>query len=414
MKLLTFLLTAVLGIPPYGHALEMLREDPDRAGVNLHVYEFHPEQDTPAPRGYKPVYLFHYGRHGSRNETSDRYYKRIQDILEKAQQGGFLSEDGERLLDQSRQMSKAYRNSPGRLTRRGEQEHRELARRIYKRYKPVFAKGRKVRAESSIVPRCIVSMGAFTGQLSKLQPGLEMTLDADDSVYSYISNSSSKEHTEAAHKIADSLIRLTDIDTVQIYRRLFTDPAKGKALAPDADRFQYWIWRNAKAAKACDIDGSPYEFLTEGVIYKWWQESLISIYLRHCNSVEFGAQRRERSVPLVRAMFDHAEDALEQEDVAADLFFGHDYPLLSLACWLRLEGVGATLTQDEIVQKWSDPTNIPLASNMQMILYRSKKKDAPLLVKFVYNGRERAVEGLTPVSGPYYKWEDVQQLRPAE
>ena len=49
---------------------EMLREDPNRAGVNTHIYEFIDEVYTPAPKGYKPVYLSHYGRHGSRCDSN--------------------------------------------------------------------------------------------------------------------------------------------------------------------------------------------------------------------------------------------------------------------------------------------------------------------------------------------------------
>ena len=53
MSLLVFLLTATMLPGPQ----EMLREDPNRAGVNTHIYEFIDEVYTPAPKGYKPVYL---------------------------------------------------------------------------------------------------------------------------------------------------------------------------------------------------------------------------------------------------------------------------------------------------------------------------------------------------------------------
>lgn len=49
---------------------------------------------------------------------------------------------------------------------------------------------------------------------------------------------------------------------------------------------------------------------------------------------------------------------------------------------------------------------------MQMVFYKSRKKEAPILVKFVYNGRERKVRGLEPVGEVYYKWEDLSRFRP--
>ena len=51
----SLLLIALLQLQP----IQMLREDPDRAGVNTHPYEFREVQTTPAPQGYTPVYISH-------------------------------------------------------------------------------------------------------------------------------------------------------------------------------------------------------------------------------------------------------------------------------------------------------------------------------------------------------------------
>ena len=51
-------------------ALSLLRENPDRAANNMHSYEFCEIHDTPAPKGFKPFYITHYGRHGSRYEQN--------------------------------------------------------------------------------------------------------------------------------------------------------------------------------------------------------------------------------------------------------------------------------------------------------------------------------------------------------
>lgn len=50
---------------PYIEA--QLQQKRARAATNTHSYEFLPTHDTPAPKGYKPVYISHYGRHGSRS-----------------------------------------------------------------------------------------------------------------------------------------------------------------------------------------------------------------------------------------------------------------------------------------------------------------------------------------------------------
>ena len=97
----------------------MLREDPNRAGVNTHIYEFIDAVCTPAPKGYKPVYLSHYGRHGSRNDSDQTGYDYVVEILKQAQAEGILTEDGAALLDEARKVLKEWDGCPGHLTERG-------------------------------------------------------------------------------------------------------------------------------------------------------------------------------------------------------------------------------------------------------------------------------------------------------
>ena len=155
-----------------------------------------------------------------------------------------------------------------------------------------------------------------------------------------------------------------------------------------------------------------YRFLPEDVIYKSWDVTNRHFYIRHSRSVEFWEDRKKQTVPLIEKLFLFADDAIASGEVSADLLFGHDYPLLAIAAWFGLEGVGERLSYDEIPEKWYDPTNIPLASNMQMVFFKSRKKGAPILVKFVYNGRERRVDGLEPVGDVFYKWDDLSRFRP--
>ena len=49
-----------------------------------------------------------------------------------------------------------------------------------------------------------------------------------------------------------------------------------------------------------------------------------------------------------------------------------------------------------------------MASNLQMVFYRSKKGD--VLVKLLYNEQETTLEGLDPAVGPYYRWSDLREF----
>ena len=51
---------------------------------------------TPAPEGYEPFYISHYGRHGSRYMTSDKVYRRLRKQLDSARTLGILTPYGKR------------------------------------------------------------------------------------------------------------------------------------------------------------------------------------------------------------------------------------------------------------------------------------------------------------------------------
>ena len=52
-------------------AREQIAAVPERAGGIYHSYEYRPAAATPAPDGYTPFYISHYGRHGSRWHASE-------------------------------------------------------------------------------------------------------------------------------------------------------------------------------------------------------------------------------------------------------------------------------------------------------------------------------------------------------
>ena len=376
-------------------------------GVNTHCYEFHPETDTPAPAGYKPVYLSHYGRHGSRTGMNVKdHYERLLGTLEKAMSKKLLTPAGDSLMTEVRQVIAVHDGMEGRLTRVGEAEEHELGSRIYKRYKPVFSDGcKKVRVELSVVPRAILSGTCFVQTLTSLQPDLNFSFDSGEKFFAYLNNSSSRPVKHAVNAKRDSLNALFISDGAEFCRRIFKDPAKGAALIGDPDEFQYLVWECAREGKASGVEADMFRHLPKEVVRKWWADELRNIYMRHGNSLDYGDERMTLTFPLVTVMMTQAREALATGAVAADLKFGHDFPLLATAGWFGLDGVGDRLSWDDLPDAWADPMNIPFAANMQMAFYRNKEGD--VLVKFVYNGRERSVRDLTPVSGPYYRWEEV-------
>ena len=79
--------------------LEEFQADKFLAGGNLTDYDRLPRKAlTPAPKGYEPYYMSHYGRHGARWLLNERDYTSPITTLRDAKKAGVLSAVGEKAL----------------------------------------------------------------------------------------------------------------------------------------------------------------------------------------------------------------------------------------------------------------------------------------------------------------------------
>ena len=410
-RFLTCLLLLALGATAYAQLSDeleaYLRDCPQRASFNIHAYEFLPLHDTPAPKGFKPFYISHYGRHGSRSHSSDKPYVLLRDCLEAAAREGIITPSGDSLLACARQMIRLHDEMDGRLTPRGAREHEMLARRMYQRYPQVFRHG-EVHALSSDVQRCLVSMAAFTSALRACKSDLVMTWDCGVKYQRFIARSSGSAIKEKALEIVHGPLTDIPIDTMAIYARFFQDPVRGKALVGTKPKtFISAIYTLAQFAEAYDIEENRFTFLPWDAVTTAYARHALNFYLGHCNSVPFGDERMARARLLATEVVRKADEAIAGAPVAADLIFGHDLPFLALCSYFGLEGYGyPRLTAEEAYRNWNGVRHCPFAANLQIVFYKNRKGD--VLVKFLTNEQETPIPELEPVSGPYYRWEDVK------
>ena len=73
---------------------EEVYANPMRSYGNDFPYPTETYRQTPSPKGYKPFYISHYGRHGSRYYWESSLYKRIDSLLTDAHAKGILTEAG--------------------------------------------------------------------------------------------------------------------------------------------------------------------------------------------------------------------------------------------------------------------------------------------------------------------------------
>ena len=382
-----------------------LREFPQRAAFNAHAYEFLPIKDTPPPSGFKPFYISHYGRHGARSYTGGPTYSKLRDSLLVGASWGILTPAGDSLLKLAERMVALHNEMPGRLTPRGAQEHYRLAERMYHRFPQVFRKG-EVHALSSIVPRCIVSMTAFSSSLKACNKKLVITWDCGEQYQRFISRAAGKELSSETSKMASSVTKFP-FDTNALYSKIFTDPQRGRQVFTSSKRLKSYIYTTASFAQAHDLDGNYYDFLPWDAVVASYCRGSVSAYLQNCNSVEFGDVRMPRASELASVIISKADEAIAGAPVAADLIFGHDWPFLGICSYFGLEGYYyPRYTAEEAVRYWNGARLCPFAANLQIIFYRNRK--GTVLVKFLANEQETLIHDLQPVSGPYYDWNEVK------
>ena len=383
--------------------VELLRENIWRAGVNLCQYEVIPAPETAVPKGYKPFYISHYGRHGSRSDWSGDRYPRVQACLHKAADQGILTPEGQQLSITVDQVIAGHNGMNGRLTAVGAREHRQIAGRMYDRYKKVFSKGRKVRAISSTVPRCLVSMNAFTAELLSRNPRLDMSWDTGEESMKICSTGDSKEVREQVKKEVRRQRKLHKPDTTAFLGRVFTDPDAARSIVGNTARFMQDVYWMAAVCGSFELGDGPYRLFKEDDIYWYCQIIGMDIYMRQCNSIEFGDERMEPVHALLNDIVTKADEAIATGAYAADLRFGHDWQLLAISSLIGIKGVAERMSYEQALL-WPSFLYTPFAGNLQMIFY--KNKAGRVLVKFYINEREATLIGLD--GGPYYDWAEVK------
>ena len=250
-------------------------------------------------------------------------------------------------------------------------------------------------------------MNSFTVALGQKNPQMRFYLDTGDKFMDYISNTREANRlTAGTEELLDNWLKGWQVDTVTLLKNLFNNQKAARILVPNVEEFQANIISTAEVAEDFDIPQNLYRYVPFDAIYRKWSRQNHYLYMHHCNSVEFGRERSPLAQSAIDDIITKADEAIAGGEYTADLRFGHDYPLMAIASYLGIEGVGDRLSFDEVDDHWFGWKNICMGSNLQIVFYRNAAGE--ILVKFFYNEREARLRGLKPYQGPYYRWEDFK------
>ena len=366
-------------------------------------------QLTKAPNGYKPFYISHYGRHGSRYAWNAKTYTLIRDVLEKARKKDVLTEYGRSFADKYNSFYPEPYINAGDLVPLGYDQHLAIGTYVYDQFPNVFKGRKKVDALSSTGQRCIVSMGAFAMGLKAGNPKLTMRLQSDHVGMGIIAPPSAPRSLVRHFKGEEmDVIGLENeeeffrhnVNYQEVLDKLFSSSSFLEEFDGGKVHFIRELW--SLYCGYHNYEPSPLfdDLLTEEQRLAFWEaDNYLSFY--------GDITARYSMIPLLEDIIGKAEASFNDPNQAAHLRFGHDYILEGLVTLLNINNMGAIPGTPAEAKYWFQNYNIPMAATLLFVFYKNKKND--ILFKVVLNENDATLPDLTPVKDNFYRWTDFRE-----
>lgn len=386
-----------------------------QAGSTYYSYPTPTGKLTPAPKGYKPFYISHYGRHGSRYMTTNKFYTDAIDCLDSANSKNKLTATGQNVL---KRLKEAYADAylrDGDLSKLGGRQHRGVATRMFHNFPEVFQPGTPVDAKSSTVMRCAISMSNFCLALQSLAPKINISVETSKRNMWYIANTEDSVPEAPTNKDIDAKVKAFKSSMYKPDRLmsvLFTDKDY-VAQSVNGKRLMEQLWNVAEDMQCQpELKISFFDLFTNDELFDIWQTDNAGWYYWKGFFPE-STPRYKAYYNLLRNVLDTADRAIKKGGTAATLRFGHDSVVVPLAYLLHLKGCdGITSDVENLYKTWASFKITPMCGNIQLIFYRKAGSD-DILVKFLLNEHEVSIPVKTNMA-PYYHWKDVEAFYRAE
>ena len=368
---------------------------------------------TPAPRGYRPFYISHYGRHGSRYHSRPSIYNAPYLTLAKADSVGKLTALGKDVMHRLDVIRKDAENHWGDLTLLGAQQHQDIARRMYERFPEVFKGRADVDARSTGVGRCVLSMEYALMQLIRLNPELNIYHNATHRDMAYL-NLQDKElfNLRKSKKAVQAYnnFKAHNNDNHHLMQTLFNDSIYVRQHVRSYDFAEQLmlvaaILSNVEVGKQITL----FDVFTQDEIYRIWKNGNAWWYIGWGGSTATDSKMPYLQRNLLRKMIQQADSCIQLPETHVHLRYGHETVVMPFVCLLDINGYGVVTDDLEQLEAkgWMNHRIFPMASNVQFIFYRKNAKDRNPLFKVLLNENEATLP-LPAKKGPYYRWSDFR------
>ncbi|MBP5218654.1 MAG: hypothetical protein J6Z47_06890 [Bacteroidales bacterium] len=393
---------------------EEIEANRDKAGYVYSMYDFDTPAIAKAPKGYKPFYISHYGRHGARFSGSNSEFVKVRSILLAASREDNLTDLGKDVLRRYETVFPLVDNHAGDLTRKGYAQQKKLAARMMRNFPEVFRKKGKVHvdARSTTRARCIMSMAAFCEGLKEKYPGIGITRTTGASEMAVLNPFTEyNPEMEPLKPLTDTLTKIIDeyservVDPHAPLTRLFKD-VSGIARFGSEREIESMFYRTASFIQNTDSEARFWDIFTLDEMVAHSKVSNCNYFLLYGPDTLYQGGRRWSSIHLtMEDIISKAVQDIASGETDVRLRFGHDIMIIPMLAFLGVEGWDKPMASlEEIAEGWHC-NRVPVASNIQFVFYRNKKDD--ILVRVLYNERDIELP-IGSTMAPFYNWTDFK------
>lgn len=360
------------------------------------------------PRGFSLFCIEHYGRHGSRFHTDYARHDSILAFLNRYEAVHALTTCGTSLLEEVKTRRTAMTDRLGELTPVGANQHKAIARRMTERYRQLFVTETRLRAISSPVVRCVLSMANAIGEIRGLVLGLDVSIDASATDQPMLRNMSSN----------------TDKGNIGSGKGALEEYCNANPTS------RQWLFKIIKPEYASAVSDEEAEIMadklfdiladtpSEGMLSPCrdiFSDNDISLLARKRNARWFvecgdylpgGGRGMNTALMLLDDMIKRSDEAMARHTPSVDLRFGHESTLLPLLCLMQIDSCGRGYTAlSDLSGHWESGEVFPMASNLQLVFCRNSA--GKVLVKALLNENEAQLPVVPDLDG----WTDWETLK---
>ncbi len=370
------------------------------------------EVNTPAyPDSIVPVFINHVGRHGARYPASSANCLALRKALERADSAGTITALGRSLRTLNDKVMTLSEGRWGALDSLGMAEQASIATRMFYNYAEAFENGKTVSAISSYSPRAMMSMFSFVHQLDRLNNRLSFTtstgkanspllrpFDTDEDYLKFRRDKVWKPAYDAY---------LAEACPVTALRRVLGDrfPFSGDDEMRDLALVEYYV---VAGLQAMGLPSEMQKYFTLDEANALWSCFNLRQYLQR-TATTVSTIPADIAADLVLNIIDTTDAFITGENTttSAVLRFGHAETLMPLLSLLRIPGCRyLTNYFDTVGQHWRDFYVVPMASNIQFIVFKSKKTGR-FYVRVDLN--EQPVQLRSGDTELYYPWGELRR-----